>query len=110
MKNYKLDLPVAFDWESWSSFNTTGMSFYTINKSANEFLRVLEDAGYKGMLYSSKNYLERIWDKTEYETWLAQYNTKATYNGEYSIWQMCDTGIVDGIKGDVDIDIMYLDK
>ena len=110
LKNYKLDLPVAFDWESWSSFNGTGMSFYTINKSANEFLRVLEDEGYKGMLYSSKNYLERIWYPTEYETWLAQYNTKATYNGEYSIWQMCDTGIVDGIKGDVDIDIMYLDK
>ena len=41
LKNYKLDLPVAFDWESWSSFNGTGMSFYTINKSANEFLRVL---------------------------------------------------------------------
>lgn len=110
LKNYNIDLPVAFDWESWSSFNTTGMSFYTINKAANVFLDTLSDAGYKGMLYSSKSYLEKIWYPTEYETWLAQYNTRVTYDGEYSIWQMTENGKVDGIKGDVDINVMYLNK
>lgn len=110
LKSYEIDLPIAFDWESWSSFNTTGMSLYTINKSANVFLDTLAEAGYKGMLYSSKNYLEKIWYPTKYETWLAQYNNKATYAGEYSIWQMSSTGKVSGIKGDVDIDIMYMDK
>lgn len=87
-----------------------GMSFYTINKAANIFLDTLQEAGYKGMLYSSKNYLEKIWYETKHETWLAQYNTKPTYEGKYSIWQMSDVGKVDGIKGDVDIDIMYLNK
>lgn len=110
IKDYKIDLGIAFDWESWSVFNTVGMSLYTINKSANTFLDTLQEAGYKGMLYSSKNYLEKIWYPTNHETWLAQYNTKATYEGEYSIWQMSDKGKVDGIKGDVDIDIMYLEK
>ncbi|MCI8519718.1 MAG: hypothetical protein HFJ51_06790 [Clostridia bacterium] len=110
ISEYEIDLPIAFDWESWSSFNTTGMSFYTINKAANTFLDTLKEAGYEGMLYSSKNYLEKIWYPTKYETWLAQYNTKATYDGEYSIWQMSDSGRVDGIKGNVDVDIMYLDK
>lgn len=110
LKDYEIDLPVAFDWESWTSFNTTGMSFNTINKVANTFLDVLEEAGYKGMLYSSKNYLEKIWYPTEYETWLAQYNKRSTYEGEYSIWQMSESGRVQGVKGDVDIDIMYLDK
>lgn len=110
LKDYEIDLPIAFDWESWSSFNTTGMSLYTINKSANTFLDVLQEAGYKGMLYSSKSYLEKIWYPTSYETWLAQYNDKATYGGEYSMWQMSSSGRVGGIKGDVDIDIMYLNK
>lgn len=110
IKDYKIDLGIAFDWESWSVFNTVGMSLYTINKSANTFLDILQEAGYKGMLYSSKNYLEKIWYPTNHETWLAQYNTKVTYEGEYSIWQMSDKGKVDGIKGDVDIDIMYLEK
>lgn len=83
------------------------MSLYTINKVANTFLNKLAEEGYKGMLYSSKNYLEKIWYPTEHETWLAQYNTKATYKGVYSIWQMSSVGRVNGIKGDVDIDIMY---
>ncbi len=110
LKNYKLDLPVAFDWESWNSFNTAGMSFYTINKVANTFLDNLEKSGYKGMLYSSKTYLEKIWYPTKYDTWLAQYNNEPTYTGKYSMWQMSNTGKVDGIKGDVDIDIMYLNN
>lgn len=88
LKNYELQLGVAFDWESWNSFNTAGMSFYTINKAANVFLDTLQDAGYKGMLYSSKTYLEKIWYPTKHDTWLAQYNKAATYEGEYSIWQM----------------------
>ena len=27
--------------------------------------------------------------------------------GKYKYWQICDTGRVDGINGNVDIDIMY---
>ncbi len=107
LKDYEIDLPVVFDWESWNSFNTTGMSFNTINKVANTFLDIISENGYKGMLYSSKNYLEKIWYPTKYDIWLAQYNNKVTYEGEYSIWQMCDTGKIAGINEPVDIDIMY---
>lgn len=110
LKDYKIDLPITFDWESWNSFNKTGMSFYKINKVANIFLDTLEQAGYKGMLYGSKNYLEKIWYPTKHEVWLAHYTSKTAYAGEYSIWQMCDTGRVNGINGNVDINIMYLDR
>lgn len=107
LRNYEIDLPIAFDWESWNSFNKAGMSFYTINKVANTFLDSLEKAGFEGMLYSSKAYLEDIWYPTKYEVWLAQYNSKVTYEGEYSIWQMSESGKVNGIKNNVDIDVMY---
>lgn len=109
LRGYELELPIAFDWESWSSFNAAGMSFYTINKVARTFLEVLTEAGYEGMLYGSKNYLEKIWYPTEYDVWVAQYYDRVTYGGEYRIWQMCDTGRVAGIYGDVDIDVMYLE-
>lgn len=109
LKNYEIDLPIAFDWESWNSFNQAGMSFHTINKVANVFLETLEKAGYRGMLYSSKFYLEEIWHPSEYEIWLAQYNSRVTYEGEYSIWQMSEAGRVNGIENDVDIDVMYLE-
>ena len=86
LRKYEIDLPIAFDWESWNSFNQAGMSFYTINKVANTFLDTLTKEGYKGMLYSSKVYLEQIWYPTQYETWLAQYNSRVTYEGDYSSW------------------------
>ena len=61
------------------------------------------------MIYSSKNYLEKIWLETEYDIWLAHYTSKTNYKGDYRIWQLCNNGRVDGIKGDVDINVMYLD-
>ena len=110
ISGYEISLPIAFDWESWTSFNSAGMSFNTINKIANAFLDKLVDSGYKGMLYGSKTYLINIWKPTKHDTWLAHYTNKTNYDGDYSIWQMCDTGKVNGIKGNVDIDIMYLEK
>ena len=79
---------------------------------ANTFLNTIKKAGYKGMRYSSKNYLEKLWLPTEYDTWLAHYTLnveQTSYTGEYKYWQVCDDGKIDGIAGAVDIDIMYLD-
>ena len=86
------------------------MSIYKINKVANTFLEILEKEGYKGMLYGSKSYLERVWYPTKYDVWLAHYTSKTTYEGKYSIWQMTESGRVDGIEDDVDINVMYLDS
>lgn len=38
---------------------------------------------------------------------LPHYTDKTNYLGKYKYWQICDTGRVDGINGNVDIDIMY---
>ena len=108
LSDYEIDLPIAFDWESWTSFNTTGMSFYTINKVANTFLNKITDNGYKAMLYGSESYLKDIWYPSKYDTWLAHYTAKTNYDGDYFLWQMCDTGKIDGIDTYVDINIMYL--
>ena len=59
------------------------------------------------MLYSSKNYLEYIWLPTNHDIWLAHYTSNTTYKGKYRFWQLCENGRVDGIKGNVDIDVMY---
>ena len=33
----------------------------------------IKAAGYEGMLYSSKTYLENIWYPVDYPVWLAHY-------------------------------------
>ncbi len=109
LKDYDISLPVAFDWEDWSNFNTYNVSFYELTEIAKSFMRELEKAGYDTMLYSSKTYLEKIWLETKYDTWLAHYTDKTNYEGKYKFWQLCNNGRVAGINGDVDIDILYLD-
>ena len=105
----KLDLPVVFDWESWSKWNSFKISFHEINAIANNYMDTVKKAGYEGMLYSSKFYLENIWEnKMEFPVWLAHYTEKTSYQGKYIMWQLCNNGRIDGINGDVDINILYL--
>lgn len=107
LKNYEIDLPVVYDWEVWSSFNSINVSLHKFNLMAETFLKKIEDSGYSTMLYSSKNYLENIWELQNYKTWLAHYTNKTNYNGNYYMWQMCSDGKIDGINGYVDIDVLY---
>lgn len=107
IKDYKIDLPIAFDWEKWNIYNQYHLSFFGLTDMAKGYLDVFKEAGYEAMLYSSKNYLERIWLKTDYPIWLAHYTKKTNYQGDFSYWQLCSNGKVDGINGDVDIDIRY---
>ena len=109
IKDYKVDLPIAFDWENWSFYNEFNLSFFGLSSMADSFVETVRDAGYEGMLYSSKNYLEDIWFKGDYPVWLAHYTTKTNYEGDYEFWQLCNNGRVAGINGDVDINIRYLD-
>lgn len=106
IKDYNITLPVVFDWESWSSFNSLNLSMHDINEIADAFLDEISSLGYKGMLYGSRNYLQKIWD-TDYPVWLAHYTKQTNYEGDYYIWQLCDTGRVSGINGYVDINVMY---
>lgn len=104
----KLDLPVAFDWEDFSKFQTYEMSFRDLNKLYDAFADELSLAGYNCMLYGSKVPLETLWEDTDRRTvWLAHYTDKTDYKGPYRIWQASQTGNISGISGDVDMDILY---
>lgn len=109
IKDYKVDLPIAFDWEEWGDFNDYNVSFYGLTDTAETFLDAVGMAGYDGLLYSSKYYLEKVWLEMDYEIWLAHYTNKTNYAGDYRFWQLCSNGRVSGIKGDVDINVWYLD-
>lgn len=110
LKGYKLTLPIVFDWECWNKFNDMHISLYDITNVQDTFLNYVEKKGYKGARYGSKNYLTNAWQDSKHLTWLAHYVVNTNYDGEYFMWQRCDTGKVQGINGAVDVDILYLDK
>jgi GH25 family lysozyme M1 (1,4-beta-N-acetylmuramidase) len=107
IKDYDISLPVVFDFESWDKFSTLNLSLHDINEISRAFLSTIKVNGYEAMNYSSKFYLENIWDVDEYPVWLAHYTSKTDYSGDYVMWQLCDNGKIDGINGNVDIDILY---
>jgi len=110
IKDYKVTYPIVYDFETFGSNRTKDISDYKINKNALRFLDYIRGHGYYAMLYSNLTTLNNHWNLNyfnDYDIWLAQYIDKATYEGEYSMWQYADNGRVDGIKGNVDLDISY---
>ena len=109
----KLDYPVAFDWEEWTTFQEFGMSLHDLNELYRLFASEMESYGYSAMLYSSRNLLRTIWDdksKSSHTVWLAHFVDDTDYEGEYDIWQASCYGNIDGIAGDVDMNIQYNDR
>ncbi len=107
----KLDFPIVFDWEEFSSFQKYNMSINDLNKYYTIFDDELEKHGYDAMLYSSKNFLNNFWyEHSDSPIWLAHYTDQTDYDGEYAIWQASCFGNIDGIEGDVDFNILYTDK
>ena len=110
LKGHQVDLGVAYDWERWGAYNDYKQSIYHMTENAKAFLDTLKDAGYEGLMYSSKVFLESIWYDTGYDVWLAHWISQTTYKGDFTYWQMCNNGKVDGISTTVDVNIRYLNK
>lgn len=105
-----LDFPVVFDWESFSRFQQYAMSIHDLNCLFEIFAEEMEQYGYSAMLYGSKNYLNNFWyDHDDHPVWLAHYTDRTDYAGDYVMWQMSSRGRIDGITGDVDLNILYTD-
>ena len=81
IKKYQVDLEIVFDWENWDYFQEYDLSFFSLTEAAKAFINTVEKAGYKGMLYSSKYYLENIWLPLKSNIWLAHYTNQTNYLG-----------------------------
>ena len=104
----KLELPLIFDWENFGRYQNYEMSFLQLNRMYDVFEEQVEAHGYRCMLYGSRYYLANIWQKTDTRPiWLSQYNSVPTYEGPFEIWQRTDVGVIDGIDGKVDLNILY---
>ena len=108
----ELSFPVAFDWETISGdeARTDGLDGETMTRCAAAFCKRIQDAGYRPAVYFNRTqgYLRYdLRDLTDYDLWLAEYDAVPDFYYHFDLWQYSHTGRVNGIQGDVDLDLAF---
>lgn len=114
IKDYEIDYPIVFDWEiiGTASARTDNVSMQTLCSAANAFCDVIESAGYMPMVYFNKHVGYTKYDLSTVKDnyfWFAQYSDTPDFYYDFDIWQYTSSGRVDGIKGNVDMNISFTD-
>ena len=110
LDGYTLQLPIVFDVEKVadSSARTNALTVQERTDLTKAFLEAVKNAGYQPMFYHNTEMGAMLLDLTqltEYPKWFAGYNREFYWPYEYDIWQYSETGRVNGINGNVDLDI-----
>ena len=107
-----LELPIVYDVERIVS-DSARMNELTVEERTKvtlAFLNTIEDAGYDTMIYHNTEMGALLIDFSQlenYKKWFASYNQEFYWPYDYDVWQYSESGTVDGIDGDVDLDIMF---
>ena len=106
----EFDMPIVFDWEQTGG-RTADMDPRTLTDCAKAFCQTIEEGGLEAMIYFNVYYacygmyLEEL---TDYQFWLAMYNSKMDFPYQIDMWQHTDHGSVPGIEGPADLNIYFL--
>lgn len=112
IREYQLDYPVFIDTEgAGGGGRADELDVETRTLVCEAFCRTIENAGYHAGVYASRNwYNNRLHaDRLDgqYCIWLAEYRSVPLYQGYYQLWQYTSKGKIDGISGNVDMNISY---
>ncbi len=108
--DFKLDLPLAYDWEQEK--RTENVDVQTVTDCAMVFCEVVKNAGYGTMVYFNTYQARELMDLnrlTDYPWWLAMYSTDSQFPCRFDVWQYTCEGVVPGISGNVDVNVMLVD-
>lgn len=120
--HYSITYPVAYDCENFSEPDSRqyGLSKRQRTDFAMAFLETIQERGYEGMFYASRNDMTRNakWDvsriEKKYKIWVAQYpgipypgTEQSSYDDVHHMWQYSREGSVAGIETDVDLNVAY---
>lgn len=116
---YKIEYPVFFDLEydtdRYMRENGVTLTNTIATRHAEVFLEAIEAAGYYAGLYANPDYLSRFFDASllkKYDLWLANYKKNPDFSSpprSCGIWQHSSTAKVNGISGNVDVNVAYKD-
>lgn len=107
-----IDFPIVFDLEKIKNDDarTDNLSQDEINDMTLKFCKIIENKGYIPCIYgnaktfTTKMSLELF---NNYDKWYADYQEKPLYPYDFSLWQYTESGKVNGIEGNVDMDLYF---
>ena len=114
LANYQITYPVAFDMEYVQNDKARIEVLSRDEKTAvaKAFLTNIKAAGYKPLLYGTKEWLIKHIDLTkltDFDVWLSQQKDIPDYPYKFQMWQYTLSGGSGGIDGDVSWNISFVD-
>lgn len=113
-EGYELDYPVMIDSEgAGGNGRADSLDVETRTKVCKAFCETIENAGYEAGVYASRSWYNanlEVNKLEKYRIWLAEYRSTPLYSGYYDMWQYTSKGKVDGIEGNVDLNISYIGR
>lgn len=115
LEGYNLQMPIVCDVEDIDGDDgrMNGISVNQRSRNVAVFCQAIRDAGYDAMIYCNMYYeaykldLELL---SGFPIWYADYSRYPQTPYHYEIWQYTSNGKVDGINGDVDLNIQMITK
>lgn len=113
-EGYDLEYPVIIDSEgAGGEGRADALDAETRTKVCAAFCETIDNAGYEPGVYASRSWYNANLDVKKldkYRIWLAEYRSTPLYSGYYDMWQYTSKGRIDGIEGNVDLNISYMGK
>ena len=114
IKDYKITYPVVFDWENivTDKARTDNVTTKTLNECCVAFCEAVKVAGYTPMVYFSKKLALLQYDLSnidDYDFWVADYSAVPTFYYNFQMWQYSSNGTIDGIDGNTDLNLCFVD-
>lgn len=112
--SYKIDYPIVFEMESITNdtSRTDSLTKEERTEIAIAFLDTVKNAGYIPMIRGNKEWLLTKVDLsklTSYDIWLADEGDLPDYPYQFSMWQYNKSGSIDGISGNANFNISFID-
>ena len=115
IKEKEIKYPVIFDLEKikYDVARTDNLSIEEATDITLEFCKKIKEDGYEPCIYGNAKAFAtklKLEEFNGYKKWYADYQEIPIYPYEFNIWQYTESGKIDGIEGNVDLNICFLEK
>lgn len=113
VSGFNVKYPIAIDIErvSGDSSRTEKLTNEERTKIVKTFCDTVKGYGYNPIIYSTRDMLIsglNLEELDEYDVWLADEQIPTDYPYRFSIWQYSQRGNIEGVDGDVDLDLCFV--